>query len=334
MKLKSEIRNPKSETNSKFETSNLRFISNFVLCASCLLVCSSDLTIFAQGFVPLAEIPGLTSGVTADTAGLAKFFNNLYRFTIGMAAVLAVIMIIWGGLETSTQDSISKKSAGKQRIYNAIFGLVLVLSPVLVFSIINPKILNLSLNLPPLDTAPGIPGGGGGTAAQAPATVDANGCSVTGTLLKTASCPTQSVAQQFVASCALTGRLSTCSVENADGTSGCTTYTATCGGVAGPYAFIDVSSAYIPSIGSPLLNSSYQPLVTSASSMTNGADVMNFVATCSPVAGCFSISPSISTIPCTYTTPQPTSQNNRCYSDKISCTAKPYFGCSNPNWTP
>src|SRR3989338_2034110 len=156
MKLKSEIRNPKSETNSKFETFNLRFISNFVLCASCLLVFATPLTIFAQGFVPLAEIPGLTSGVTADTAGLAKFFNNLYRFTIGVAGVLAVIMIIWGGLEISTQDSVSKKSDGKQRIYNAIFGLVLVLSPVLIFSIINPKILNLSLNLPPIDltTAP------------------------------------------------------------------------------------------------------------------------------------------------------------------------------------
>ena len=157
MKLKSEIRNPKSETSFKyFNFRNFKFVSNFVLCVSCLLVLTAPLTIFVQGFVPLAEIPGLTSGVTADTAGLAKFFNNLYRFTIGMAAVLAVIMIIWGGLEISTQDSVSKKSDGKQRIYNAIFGLMLVLSPVLIFSIINPNILNLSLNLPKIDltTAP------------------------------------------------------------------------------------------------------------------------------------------------------------------------------------
>lgn len=113
--------------------------------------------VFAQGFVPLAPIPGLTQGVAANTEGLAAFFNNLYKFAIGMAAVLAVIMIIWGGLEYSTQDSISKKSDGKQRIYNAIFGLVLVLSPVLVFSIINPSILNLSINLPKLDTKFGVP---------------------------------------------------------------------------------------------------------------------------------------------------------------------------------
>lgn len=106
----------------------------------------------AQGFVPLAPIPGLTEGATADTAGLANFFNNLYKYLIGLAAVLAVIEIIWGGLEISTKDSVSKQSDGKERITQAIFGLVLVLSPVLVFSIINPSILNLSLNLPELDT--------------------------------------------------------------------------------------------------------------------------------------------------------------------------------------
>lgn len=106
-----------------------------------------------KGFVALAPIPGLTEGATADPSGLANFLNNLYKFLIGIAAALAVIEIIWGGLEYSTQDSISKKSDGKSRIQQAILGLVLVLSPVLVFSIINPRILNLSLNLPPLKGA-------------------------------------------------------------------------------------------------------------------------------------------------------------------------------------
>jgi hypothetical protein len=113
--------------------------------------------VFAQGFVPLAGIPGLTEGTTADSSGLAAFFNNLYKYLIGLAAALAVIEIIWGGLEISTQDSVSKQSAGKERITQAIFGLVLVLSPVLVFSIINPSILNLSLNLPELETKSATP---------------------------------------------------------------------------------------------------------------------------------------------------------------------------------
>ena len=109
----------------------------------------------STGFVPLAPIPGLTdSSITSvvNSTSLANFFNNLYKYLIGLAAILAIIEIIWGGLEYATQDSISKKSDGKQRIYSAILGLVLILSPVLVFSIINPSILNLSIGLPPLDT--------------------------------------------------------------------------------------------------------------------------------------------------------------------------------------
>src|SRR3989344_1449254 len=108
--------------------------------------------VFAEGFVPLAGIPGLTQGATADTAGLANFFNNLYKFAIGMASVLAIIMIIWGGLQYATQDIPGAKQEGKDRILQAILGLILVLSPALVFSIINPNILNLSINLPKLDT--------------------------------------------------------------------------------------------------------------------------------------------------------------------------------------
>lgn len=109
--------------------------------------------VFAQEFVPLAEIPGLTKGVVANSEGLAMFFNNLYKYLIGFAAMLAIIEIIWGGLEISTKDSVSKQSDGRERITQAIFGLILVLSPVLVFSIINPSILNLSLNLRPINLA-------------------------------------------------------------------------------------------------------------------------------------------------------------------------------------
>lgn len=110
---------------------------------------------YAQGFIPLAPITELTDPATIDSVArsnnLAVFFNSLYKYAIGLAAVLAVIEIIWGGLQISTQDSISKQGEGRERIQQAIIGLILVLSPVLVFSIINPSILNLSISLGPLD---------------------------------------------------------------------------------------------------------------------------------------------------------------------------------------
>jgi hypothetical protein len=112
----------------------------------------------AAGFVPLAPIPGLTSNISGNISAstLTQFLNNLYKYLIGLAAVLAVIEIMWGGLEIMG-ESVTKKADGKAKIQQAILGLVLVLSPVLVFTIINPAILNLSLSsLQPLSTqAPG-----------------------------------------------------------------------------------------------------------------------------------------------------------------------------------
>jgi len=105
-------------------------------------------------FCALAPIPGLTddtgSGSVVDSNSFALFFNNLYKFLVGLAIALAIIEIIWGGLQYSTTDSIGNKEGAKTRIRNAIYGLILILSPVLVFSIINPNILNLSIQLNPL----------------------------------------------------------------------------------------------------------------------------------------------------------------------------------------
>jgi len=116
---------------------------------------------FAEGFTALAPIPGLTdisptSVINSDT--LSTFFNNLYKYLIGIAAILAVLQIIWAGLDIAFfhKDAVATIVDDKGKIYNAIFGLVLVLAPFLVFSIINPSILNLSLDLPKLYTATNI----------------------------------------------------------------------------------------------------------------------------------------------------------------------------------
>ncbi|MFA5997781.1 MAG: pilin [Candidatus Paceibacterota bacterium] len=251
-----------------------KFISNgarkmFLLSAIVLLV---PFVAFAQGFVPLAGIPGLTEGVNTTASGLPAFFNNLYKYLIGLAAALAVIEIIWGGLQYSTQDSPGGKSGGKERIYQAIFGLVLVLSPVLVFSIINPSILNLSLNLPPLKTTsltPSQMAEVNETKTQA-ATEKATtaGCTVTGTLLKTAICPTKQAAQDFATACPngggsvpffTTDHKATCS------TSG-----------AGPFQFADTSTGWLATITG---YSKYEPLASS------GDTVLQFASACTADGG-------------------------------------------------
>jgi hypothetical protein len=51
-----------------------------------------------NSFVPLAPIPGLTQNVSATQTGIAGFLSQFYIYLIGVAVMLAVIMIIWGGL--------------------------------------------------------------------------------------------------------------------------------------------------------------------------------------------------------------------------------------------
>lgn len=292
-------------------------------------------------FVPLAPIPGLTQGVVANSSGLANFLNNLYKYLVGAAAILAVIMIIWGGLEISTKDSVSKKSDGKARITQAIFGLILVLSPVIVFSIINPSILNLSLNLPPIAISPGTYGGG------APQTATVNpttGCSVTGVsgILQIATCPSDTAASVWGQQNCSWGELSGQPKDLGENSSGAVTSAMILCTTSQSYTFIDLHTSSFTSAINRLT-----PLVQSSTDPNNGASVMQFVSICggAGMETCISNDPSLSSsITCPPITTQnlPPSAPKKCYAENLSCET-PYNSitsalntyCSvSPSWSP
>ncbi|MEK7604371.1 MAG: hypothetical protein AAB442_01045 [Patescibacteria group bacterium] len=310
----------------------------------------------SSGFVALAPIPGLTDAANTsvvNASSLANFFNNLYKYLIGLAAVIAIIQITWSGIRIATnQDSVATVTDSKGNIYNAIIGLVLVLAPVLVFSIINPSILNLSLKLPEIKT-PGsnATGSGGGNNGGGSVVDTATGCTVTGTLLKKAACSTRQKAQDFAASCSTgSGSVSSCQMENS---SGCvdTVHYATCstssGSVTGPFVFLDTSHNLNPL----QIFSNYIPLAISASNPNNGADAVRFASTCTQDGGvtCVSgdgVSSGIVSATCTYTTGQSSSQSNKCYTVTLSCRPSSWttnlnvgsswlYVCNgSPSWTP
>jgi|GEM_PF-2140839 len=94
-------------------------------------------------FVPLTNIPFLTE--TGNAFSLETFLNGLYRISIGIAAVVAVLQIMRAGIMYMGGDSVTEKKEAKNLIALSIGGLILVLSPVIVFSIINPEILSLKI---------------------------------------------------------------------------------------------------------------------------------------------------------------------------------------------
>lgn len=95
-------------------------------------------------FVPLTQLPGIGSVATADS--FSSFLNTLYKICIGAGAVLAVLMIMYAGvLFMTSQGSVSSNEKAKSYIQNALLGLLLVLTPTIVFGIINPSILNINI---------------------------------------------------------------------------------------------------------------------------------------------------------------------------------------------
>lgn len=95
-------------------------------------------------FVPLTQFPQIQA--LSQPSNFATFVNTFYKILIGAGAVLAVLVIMYAGVQVMmNRGSVTKPSEARTRIQNAVLGLILLLSPVIVFGIINPSILNLNL---------------------------------------------------------------------------------------------------------------------------------------------------------------------------------------------
>lgn len=96
-------------------------------------------------YTPLAPLPGTTN--EDGKTDLQTYIPGIFKLAIGIASVLAVLMIIIGGVEYITTDAIQGKSEGKARIQNALWGLVLVLVSWILLYTINPKLTVFNLNI-------------------------------------------------------------------------------------------------------------------------------------------------------------------------------------------
>ncbi|OGM00743.1 hypothetical protein A2480_02710 [Candidatus Uhrbacteria bacterium RIFOXYC2_FULL_47_19] len=81
---------------------------------------------------------------TIDISWLAEYISGMFRYAIPVAAVLAVVMMMIGGLQwlTSAGDS-GRVGAAKKRIIGAAIGLALLLGSYLLLYTINPNLVSL-----------------------------------------------------------------------------------------------------------------------------------------------------------------------------------------------
>lgn len=107
-------------------------------------------------YTPLTPLPGTTKGncvtdkngiVSNCSTDIQTYIPGVFNLAIGIAGVLAVLMIIIGGVQYITTDAIQDKSDGKERIQNALWGLVLVLVSWILLYTINPKLTVFDLDV-------------------------------------------------------------------------------------------------------------------------------------------------------------------------------------------
>ena len=104
----------------------------------------------------LAPLPGLSpncpdgnvvtnsDGTSTCQTNLSTYVKGAFNLLIGLSAVLAFVVLTYGGVLYMTSDAIMGKSQGKEYITNALWGLLLLFASWLILYTINPKLVNLN----------------------------------------------------------------------------------------------------------------------------------------------------------------------------------------------
>lgn len=90
--------------------------------------------------------PNAFPGVKNPNESLSVYLGTVFSFGISIAVVLALIMIIWGGITYMTTDAWSQKEEGKSKIINALWGLGMAFISWILLYTINPNLVSFNNN--------------------------------------------------------------------------------------------------------------------------------------------------------------------------------------------
>ena len=101
---------------------------------------------------PVSTTLNVAIGATTKTVPIADYINLLYTYSLGVAALIAVVMIMIGGAQyiVGARGNTEEVSKAKDRIRNAVVGLVLLLSAYLVLATVNPNLVKFTVLKAPL----------------------------------------------------------------------------------------------------------------------------------------------------------------------------------------
>jgi hypothetical protein len=100
-----------------------------------------------SGYQLLAPIDTIKASDATKGITLVDYMKGLFVAAIGLAIVLAVVEIVIGGIGYVAAAVPSSKEEAKKRIGGAVGGLLLILLAYVLLQALNPKLLNVGLNL-------------------------------------------------------------------------------------------------------------------------------------------------------------------------------------------
>ncbi len=101
--------------------------------------------VFASNTVTLIE-PTITGDGTIGSAGtnnftdIAAYLKAIYQNIIRVVALIAVLSLAWWGLKYITSNIPGMKAASKERLFDILVGILVLLGAYLILKTINPNI--------------------------------------------------------------------------------------------------------------------------------------------------------------------------------------------------
>lgn len=129
---------------------------HFALALLLLIVLFTFGTADAARYNLLAPLPGGDASVDATSGGFQTYMAQLFWFILWGAIILALVMFVIGGVEyVGSAGNTSLLQDAKDRITNALLGLVLALAAWLILFTINPDLVIFELPIKPINLPAG-----------------------------------------------------------------------------------------------------------------------------------------------------------------------------------
>lgn len=102
----------------------------------------------------LAPLPGSkTADISTEEEGLATYAEALFPFLLSIAAVLAFVMMVIGGMQyMASAGNPQMMGDAKDRMLKAVLGLLLAALSVLILRTINPELASFQFNIPSISS--------------------------------------------------------------------------------------------------------------------------------------------------------------------------------------